>query len=82
MQTPPSRTHPSLGPRAVPGKHAKSARRNVPPGKTARRILVSSLLVGGVAAGSAATFEYATATSHVTTHHQDAGRTVHSPWMY
>jgi ABC-type uncharacterized transport system permease subunit len=82
MQTPTCSTPPSLRARAVQGKHAKGARRDVSPGSRARRILVTSLVVGGVAAGSAAAFEYAAAPGHVTTHHQVAGRTNHSPWMY
>ncbi len=83
MPTPTCRTHPGLRARAVPGKHAKGARNSTSPGKATRRILVTSLLVTGVAAGSAATFEYATANSHVSTHHQVATRSIqHSPWMY
>jgi len=73
--------HPALRARAVQGKHAKRARNA--PARKARRILVSALLLSGLAAGSAAASENATTTGHVSTHHQTAvGSIKNSPWMY
>lgn len=63
--------------RAVPAKQA----RNAP--STARSFLVASLLVSGLALGSAATFEYASFSSNFAVHGQIAsGSTTQSPWMY
>jgi hypothetical protein len=68
--------------RAVPGKHARGASHSHPQGRTARRILITGLLLGSLAAGSAAIFQSATATGSVSAHHQAATSTVDSPWMY
>jgi hypothetical protein len=70
----PTTTHPALRARAVPGKHAK--------GLSPRRILITAILLGSVAAGSAAVSEYALAASHTNAHHHAAGPIVKNPWMY
>lgn len=83
MQTRMSKARPGSRARAVPGKQTKGAARTDQPGKTARRILVSALLLGSLAVGSAAASQYATATGHVSAHHQTAvGPINNSPWMY
>jgi hypothetical protein len=49
----------------------------------ARSLLVTSLLIGGLTLGSAATFEYGSLSSHFVVSGQMAsGPIPNSPWMY
>lgn len=84
MQTHTQNARPVLGPRAVSGKHAKSAPRAALPGKTASRILIPALLLGSLAAGTAAAPEFALAMGSMSAHYQTVvGLVVHTPsWMY
>lgn len=83
MQAQTRSTRPTRSARAVPGKHAKSGWRAYSPRKTAHRILVAALLVGSLAAGSAAVAEHAAARSPMTTHHQMVAKsTINVNWMY
>jgi hypothetical protein len=82
MQTHTWTTHSALRVRALPGKHAKGASRPDSPGKTANKILITALLLGSLAAGSAAVSEYAVAASHANAHHHAAAPIVQNPWMY
>jgi hypothetical protein len=81
MQTHTWKARPLGRTRAVAGKHAKRAPHTNPPGKIARRILITALLLGSLAAGSAAISHNATATGSVSAHHQTAAKP-DSPWMY
>jgi hypothetical protein len=58
--------------------------KKVAPRKGAGNFLVTSLLIGGLALGSAAAFEYVCVSSHFVVHgHVAAGAPVtQSPWMY
>jgi len=83
MQTHTSKMRSPLRPLAAPGKHARCSARSDSPGKRARRILVTALLLGGLAVGSAATAEYATAPGHASVHHPSAvGSDGNVAWMY
>jgi hypothetical protein len=74
MQTNTRETRPGLRPRAVPGRHAKGPR---------RRILITALMVAGLAASSAAASGYAASTSHAKAHHRtSAVVSVRNPWIY
>jgi hypothetical protein len=82
MQTQTSTTHPALRARAVPGRHAKGPSGTDSRARTAHRILITAVLLGSVAAGSAAVSEYAMAASHANAHHHAAAPIVKNPWMY
>jgi hypothetical protein len=74
MQTHTRKTRSGLRAPAATGRHAKGPQ---------RRILITALLVGTLAAGSAAASEYSSATSHVKAHHPTSAVTgVRNPWMY
>jgi len=81
MQSYSWRTRPVLTARAVPGRHAKSSPSADSPGKTAGRILITGLMVGSLAAGSAATYELSHATGSMSAHHGSA-MAIFNPFMY
>ena len=81
MQTRMPKAHPSSLALTVPGKHAKGATRNDQPRTKACRILFLTLLLGGLAAGSAAASQV-TGTGRVSTVNQATVGSVNSPWMY
>jgi len=73
-------THIDMSPRAIPGKHAKGAHRSTP-SHTGHRILAMALLLGSLAAGSAALSGYAS--GHVLGHDLvGAEQVLNTPWMY
>jgi hypothetical protein len=74
MQTHTRMTRSGLRARTATGRHAKGPQ---------RRILITALLLGALAVGSAAVSEYGNATSHGKAHHPTSAVTgVRNPWMY
>ena len=81
MQTHSQTTHLAMPVRTIPGRHAKGTRRSNTPSDAAHRIVITGLLLAGLAAGSAAMSGYAT--GHLTAHDLMAARPiVDTPWMY
>jgi hypothetical protein len=80
MQSYSWRTRPVLPARSVPGRHAKSSPSADAPGKTAGRILITAVMVGSLAAGSAATYELSATGSMSARHH--SALTIFNTFMY
>jgi len=74
MQTQTRPPRPALRARAVPGRHVKGP-------KTARRILITALMIGILAVGSLAASGLTS--GHANSHHtRSAVESVRNPWMY
>jgi hypothetical protein len=81
MQTQSQMTYAAGSVRAFSGRHAKGRRTRVP-GGTARRILITALLISGLAAGSAAISGHATSGPRSAPKQTSAKYVPNTPWMY
>jgi hypothetical protein len=66
---------------AFPGRHAKGRRTGVP-GGTVRRILITALLISGLAAGSAAISGHAASGPRSAPRQTSVKYVPNTPWLY
>jgi hypothetical protein len=83
MQTQSQMTHAVSAGRGISGRHARAPGRTGLPGRAARRIVVTALLLSGLVAGSVAASSGHGTTGQRAAHNQTGVKYVpNTPWMY